>query len=111
VNIRASSSWSWGGSEDACTSPTARPPRAGSASSASPWWTFAWPAERRAGIRALPTSLGQALDALALDNAFLTDGGVFSAEMLDRWIAKKRHEERSVLNRPHPYEVELYYDL
>jgi glutamine synthetase len=72
---------------------------------------FAWPAERRAGIKALPTSLGRALDALEQDHTFLTEGGVFSVEMLERWIAKKRQEERDVLDRPHPWEVELYYDL
>jgi glutamine synthetase len=32
-------------------------------------------------------------------------------ETLEQWIAKKRQEERDVLDRPHPYEVELYYDL
>jgi glutamine synthetase len=72
---------------------------------------FSWPAERRAAIKALPTSLGQALDALESDRDFLLAGDVFSAEMLDRWVSKKRHEERDVLDRPHPYEVELYYDL
>jgi glutamine synthetase len=72
---------------------------------------FAWPAEKRATIKALPTSLGQAIDALEADHAFLLEGDVFSADIVERWIAKKRAEERDVLNRPHPYEVELYYDL
>jgi glutamine synthetase len=72
---------------------------------------FAWGPERRASIRALPTSLGQAVDALEADHAFLMEGGVFSADLIERWIARKRREERDVLNRPHPYEVELYYDL
>lgn len=72
---------------------------------------FAWPPEKRAAIRALPTSLGQAVDALERDHDFLLQGGVFSADLIERWIARKRREERDVLNRPHPYEVELYYDL
>ena len=72
---------------------------------------FAWPAARRAEIQALPTSLARALDALEADHDFLLRGEVFSTELLERWIAKKRQEERDVLNRPHPYEVELYYDL
>jgi glutamine synthetase len=72
---------------------------------------FAWPAEKRAQIHALPTSLGQALDALEADHAFLLEGGVFSEDLLARWVAQKRREERDVLDRPHPYEVELYYDL
>jgi glutamine synthetase len=72
---------------------------------------FSWPAERRARIQALPTSLEAALDALAGDSAFLLQGGVFSPEMIDRWLTKKRAEERLVRDRPHPYEIELYYDL
>ncbi len=72
---------------------------------------FSWPPERRAAIHSLPTSLGAALDALERDHAFLLEGGVFPDELLARWIARKRTEEREVLNRPHPYEVELYYDL
>jgi glutamine synthetase len=72
---------------------------------------FSWPAERRAAIKALPTSLEQALDALERDHAFLLEGGVFSSEMIHRWITRKRAEERAVRDRPHPYEIELYYDL
>jgi glutamine synthetase len=72
---------------------------------------FTWPAERRAQIRALPTSLGQALDALDRDRDFLTADGAFTDEVLDRWIARKREEEREVQIRPHPYEIELYYGL
>lgn len=72
---------------------------------------FSWPEERRRTIRALPTSLGDALDALAADQEFLLAGEVFSADLLQRWSARKREEERAVRNRPHPYEVELYYDL
>jgi glutamine synthetase len=72
---------------------------------------FSWPAERRAAIQALPTSLDAALDALDRDRGFLLEGGVFSDELIERWLRKKRAEERSVRDRPHPYEVELYYDL
>jgi hypothetical protein len=31
--------------------------------------------------------------------------------MIHRWITRKRSEERAVRDRPHPYEIELYYDL
>jgi glutamine synthetase len=72
---------------------------------------FSWPAEKRAAIKALPTSLEQALEALERDHDFLLEGGVFSREMLHRLAAKKRAEERAVRDRPHPYEIELYYDL
>ena len=30
---------------------------------------------------------------------------------IERWTKKKRAEEREVRNRPHPYEIELYYGL
>ena len=72
---------------------------------------FSWPPEKRKHIKALPTSIEQALDALERDHGFLLEGDVFSPEMIDRWIARKRAEEREVRNRPHPYEIELYYDL
>jgi glutamine synthetase len=72
---------------------------------------FSWPAEKRAQIKALPTSLDEALDALERDHEFLLEGSVFSREMLHRWVKRKRSEERSVRDRPHPYEIELYYDL
>jgi glutamine synthetase len=72
---------------------------------------FSWPAERRAHIKALPTSLDEALDALERDHEFLQEGEVFSGEVLQRWVKRKRAEERSVRDRPHPYEIELYYDL
>ena len=72
---------------------------------------FTWPAERRAQIKALPTSLGQALDALDHDRAFLTHSGAFTDEVIDRWLVRKREEERDVQVRPHPYEIEIYYGL
>ena len=48
---------------------------------------------------------------LERDHAFLTAKGVFPEDLVPRWIAKKREEDREVRNRPHPYEIELYYDL
>ena len=67
--------------------------------------------ERKARIRALPTALDESLDALERDHAFLTKDGVFPGDLIPRWIQKKREEDREVRNRPHPYEIELYYDL
>ncbi len=72
---------------------------------------FSWPAEKRTEIKALPTSLTQAMDALEADHDFLLTGDVFSEDLIERWIAQKRQEDRAVRNRPHPYEIELYYDL
>ena len=64
---------------------------------------FKWSADRRAQVKALPTSLDEALDAL--------DGEVFSEALIGRWAARRRQDSRDVQNRPHPYEIELYSDL
>jgi len=72
---------------------------------------FSWSEAERARIKSLPTSLEQAMDALEADHDFLLAGGVFNEDLIQRWIAQKRLEEREVRNRPHPYEIELYYDL
>ncbi len=72
---------------------------------------FSWPAEKRAEIKALPTSLDAAMDALEADHDFLLAGDVFNLDLIERWIERKCWEERQVRNRPHPYEIELYYDL
>jgi glutamine synthetase len=72
---------------------------------------FRWSPERLATIHALPTSLEDALQALERDRAFLHEGGVFPEELVDRFVATKRAEERAVRDRPHPYEIELYYGL
>jgi len=72
---------------------------------------FSWPVEKRKTIKGLPTSLEDALCALRDDQDFLLAGGVFSADMLHDWIKAKRTEDLAVRARPHPYEVELYYDL
>jgi hypothetical protein len=73
---------------------------------------FAWTNEQRATIRPLPASLKEALEALADDHEFLLAGDVFSEDLIQRWIAFKMDEEYyQVRNRPHPYEVELYFDV
>ena len=72
---------------------------------------FSWSPERRSTIKSLPTSLDAAMDALEADHAFLLEGGVFSADLVARWIERKRKEDREVRNRPHPFEIEMYYDL
>jgi glutamine synthetase len=72
---------------------------------------FSLTPEERAHIKQLPTSLGEALTALKADHGFLLVGDVFSEEMLIDWITAKMCEERELQLRPHPYEIELYFDL
>ena len=72
---------------------------------------FAWSAEQRAAIQQLPGSLDEALRALEADHEFLLAGDVFSPELIEQWAAYKRQEEDlQVRNRPHPYEMALYFD-
>jgi len=72
---------------------------------------FAWTPERRAAIKSLPTSLHEAMQALQGDHSFLLQGDVFDEEMIQDWIRTKCAEERQMQLRPHPYEIQLYYDL
>ncbi|MCD4684574.1 MAG: type I glutamate--ammonia ligase [Anaerolineae bacterium] len=73
---------------------------------------FGWSDEQRAEIKQLPGSLDEALRALEADHAFLLAGDVFSADMIQSWIEYKlEYEYYAVRNRPHPYEVRLYFDV
>jgi len=72
---------------------------------------FTLPEEKRATIKKLPTSLGEALNALEIDHDFLLAGDVFDEDMIQNWIKTKHREEYDIQIRPHPYEIELYYDL
>jgi glutamine synthetase len=58
-----------------------------------------------------PGSLPEALNALKHDHAFLTEGGVFTSDLIETWIAyKKQNEVDPIRLRPHPHEFHLYYD-
>jgi glutamine synthetase len=73
---------------------------------------FSWTPEQLKGIRPLPSSLKEALEALGEDSEFLQAGGVFDDEMIADWIEHKLNEEYyAVRNRPHPYEMKLYFDV
>jgi glutamine synthetase len=73
---------------------------------------FSWSNEQRAAIKGLPDSLNAALQALEADYEFLLAGEVFTEELIRQWIAYKRYQEYyPVRNRPHPYEMILYYDV
>jgi len=71
---------------------------------------FAWSPAQREAIQSLPTSLEKALLALKADHDFLLAGGVFSEELIARWIDHKvKNECFQVSSRPHPYEMTLYF--
>jgi len=68
-------------------------------------------AEELAETNVTPASLGEAIDSLVEDNAFLMAGDVFSEDLISTWIDWKRTEELDQLRlRPHPYEFDLYYN-
>jgi glutamine synthetase len=67
--------------------------------------------EDAARIKRTPGSLGEVLDALEADHAFLLKGGVFTQDVIDTWLRYKRERELAPVNlRPVPYEFFLYYD-
>ncbi len=61
------------------------------------------------GKKAVPFSLVRALDELKNDSHYLTHGGVFSKETIDKWVELKMDEVEAVARRPHPWEFSLYY--
>ncbi len=70
------------------------------------------PPEEYKEIDMVPTSLNAVLDSLEADHEFLTQGDVFTPDLIETWIDYKRTEEiLPVQLRPHPHEFELYYDI
>ncbi len=61
--------------------------------------------------RKTPASLEEAVNAMEKDYEFLTEGGVFTLDLIETWITWKREKEMTPMAmRPHPYEFHLYYD-
>jgi len=68
--------------------------------------------EQRKHVKNTPGSLNETLAALEADHEFLLEGGVFTPDLIETWIAYKRAKEVDpVALRPHPYEFFLYYDV
>ncbi len=73
---------------------------------------FELSAEEKTHVKTVPGSLPEALEALEKDHAFLLEGGVFTQDLLEVYIAYKRSREVDPVRlRPHPYEFYLYYEL
>lgn len=67
--------------------------------------------DEKSKISPVPKSLEEALQALADDQDFLLRGGVFNKERLQSWRqTKMQREVEAVRDRPHPYEMSLYFD-
>ncbi len=72
---------------------------------------FTWDQQKRDRIRRLPGSLGEALHALEVDHRYLTESDVFPPDMILAYARYKyEHEHMAVRNRPHPYEMKLYFE-
>jgi glutamine synthetase len=70
------------------------------------------PPDEAANIPQAPTSLNAVIDRLEQDHEYLTEGGVFTSDLIETWIAYKRESEIEPVNiRPHPYEFALYFDV
>jgi glutamine synthetase len=68
------------------------------------------PKEELDAIPGLPTSLDEAIKALDSDHDFLFTGNVFSSEFIQNWTKKLQSDLKEVRQRPHPYEMQLYFD-
>ena len=68
------------------------------------------PPREAARIKQVPGSLAETLSALERDHDFLLQGGVFTRDLIETWIERKRAEADEVRLRPHPYEFHLYLD-
>ena len=63
-------------------------------------------------VKNIPTvcgSLREAMENLDRDRKFLTQGGVFTDDQIDAYIALKFEEIYKLEHTPHPMEFEMYY--
>ncbi|KAB1502460.1 type I glutamate--ammonia ligase [Corynebacterium sp. 320] len=69
------------------------------------------PPEEAKDIPQAPTSLEASLKALEEDSEFLTEGGVFTEDLIDTYIGYKYDNEIAPVRlRPTPQEFEMYFD-
>jgi len=69
------------------------------------------PAEEEAQIPQVCHSFDQALEELDADRKFLTEGGVFTDDMIDGFISLKMEEVTRLRMSTHPVEFDMYYSL
>jgi glutamine synthetase len=70
------------------------------------------PPDEAKSVAQVPSSLEAVLDTLESDHDYLTEGGVFTPDLIETWVDWKRTNEIDPIRlRPHPHEFELYYDL
>jgi glutamine synthetase len=70
------------------------------------------PPDEHASIAQVPGSLPAVLEALEDDHDYLTEGDVFTTDLIETWVDWKRTNEVDPIRlRPHPHEFELYFDI
>jgi len=69
------------------------------------------PAEEAAKIPQVCGSLREALDSLKADMSFLTEGGVFTEDMIEAYIDLKMEDVYRVEHTTHPAEFDMYYSV
>lgn len=62
------------------------------------------------GVKGVPSTLKEAIDALEKNHDFLLKGDVFTSDVIEKWCEKKNEEWTGYLERPTPYEYIHYYD-
>jgi glutamine synthetase len=72
---------------------------------------FEWSNAKKSKLASIPANLKEALEALQADHDYLLAGDVFNREMIESHIEMKMKEYEKVNSRPHPYEMNLYYNL
>jgi glutamine synthetase len=69
------------------------------------------PPDEAADVPTVPGSLDEVLNILEADHGFLTEGGVFTPDLIETWIDYKRTKEIDAVRlRPTPHEFEMYFD-
>lgn len=69
------------------------------------------PPEEEAAIPQVAFSLDEALDALNADRDFLKEGGVFTDDVIDGYLALKNEEVQRLRMATNPVEFDMYYSL
>jgi len=70
------------------------------------------PPDEHAAIEQVPDSLPAVLNAHEDDHEYLTEGDVFTSDLIETWIQWKRTNEVDPIRlRPHPHEFEMYFDI
>jgi glutamine synthetase len=73
---------------------------------------YALSPEEAKNVPTMPGSLDEAVRELEADHDFLLQGGVFTKDLIESWIAYKRDNDIDPVRlRPHPHEFELYFDV